>query len=149
MRIAALLVLLLAVSGCGPSPYDDPEASREQAYRVMEWRAKLGDEKQAFKLVFHRQWFEGDKAGAVRELRRMGREGNVYASEALGWIYQSEDAGAEQDFKEAARWLRLAVEQGSEGAGADLAHYEAWLASGGAAEADSGRVSGGPAPEAR
>ena len=125
MRVVFLTSLALAIAGCSPAT---PEESRERAYRVMEWRAKMGNDEMASDLVFFRKWLAGDKPGAVRDFRRLAEDGNVHAAAFLGAIYQSNHEGVGRDFEEAARWLGVAAEGGIEDAARDLAAFEAWKA---------------------
>ena len=54
----------------------------------------------------------GDYETAFREFKVAAEQGDVYAQNNLGYMYQN-GQGVAQDYKEAVKWYRLAGEQGN------------------------------------
>jgi len=58
-----------------------------------------------------RAYFSRDYATALKEFPPLARQGNADAQFHLGVMYEFGE-GVPQDYKEAARWYRLAADQG-------------------------------------
>ncbi len=56
-------------------------------------------------------WDRGDYATALREFRPLAEQGDASAQHNLGLMYNN-GLGVAQDYAEAVRWYRKAVEQG-------------------------------------
>ena len=56
-------------------------------------------------------WNSGDYATALRELKPLAEQGDAYAQNNLGSMYEF-GHGVPQDNKTAVKWYRLAAEQG-------------------------------------
>jgi uncharacterized protein len=54
----------------------------------------------------------GDFASSLRELRPLAEQGNALAQSFLALMYYG-GQGVAQDYRQAARWYRLAAEQGN------------------------------------
>lgn len=141
MRLLLLLALLLT-SGCtrsveGPvlGDWSDPTPEMQRVLDRLERGAARGDDGDAWSLVFLRDWHGGDRPLALKNFRALAENGNVGAAHFMASYHSGDRLGGETNLAEAARWLRIAADNGSEEAAADLARYDAWLASGGAPEA--------------
>ena len=64
-------------------------------------------------------WNSGDYATALRELKPLAEQGDAYAQNNLGSMYES-GHGVPQDNKTAVKWYRLAAEQGDADAQKEL-----------------------------
>lgn len=128
MRYAFLTLVALA-SGCQHEPefiaWEDPKG-RALIQERLEAQVAAGDEHAALTLILHTTWFEPEtRSEAIPEIRALAEAGNPHAMSFLGAVYQKDDLGAERDYEEAARWLRLAAGRGDTNAADQLAHYKA------------------------
>ncbi len=145
MKLAAL-VCLLALAGCGDSyvytngDWSDPTPEMQKTLDRLERGAASGDDGDAWLLVYLRDWNGGDRPLALENFRALAEDGNASAAHFMASYHSGDELGGEKNLAEAARWLRIAAENGSEEAAAQLAHYDAFLASDGSPEADSLRA---------
>ena len=58
----------------------------------------------------HAAYERGDYATALSELRPLANQGNAFAQGRLAWLYHM-GLGVPQDYTEALKWYRKAVEQ--------------------------------------
>ena len=117
---AALLFLLVTVSGC------EPGAGRTLDEWKTHWaeEAARGDEDAAFELAFYR-FLEGEHTSAVSEFERLAETTDnpeVFGMLALAY---RDGMGAPVDYDRSAYWLERAAEAGDEDAARDLAAYRA------------------------
>lgn len=126
--LALFGLLVVGTAACTPS--DVPDNAQPSAAEALNARngatradAAAGDLNARYVVVLGDYWEAGRYTEAIPHLEALALEGSTGAAHQLADAY-ARGIGVEADLTQAARWLGVAAEHGSEAAAQQLATYE-------------------------